>query len=179
VFCRRGIALHTIGRYVRAGITVGLGTDTFPHNFIDEMRTACYSARVLSGDFAAASTAEAFNAATIGGATVLKRADLGRIATGCKADFSLVQLDHPYMQPLREPLRSLIYSASDRAIRDVYVDGVQVVDHGEVLNIDVEAALAGLCQAQQQTMASVHERDWAGRSIEQMSPMVFPLESKE
>jgi cytosine/adenosine deaminase-related metal-dependent hydrolase len=91
---------------------------------------------VLAGDFAAASTREVFNAATIGGAAALKRDDIGRIAAGCKADFSLVDLNHPYMQPLREPLRSLIYSTSDRAIRDVYIDGVQVVDKGEVLYID-------------------------------------------
>jgi cytosine/adenosine deaminase-related metal-dependent hydrolase len=175
VFCRRGIALNTVGRYIRAGITVGMGTDTFPHNFIDEMRTAAYTARVLAGDFAAASTSEVFNAATIGGAAALKRSDIGRIAVGCKADFSLVDLQHSYMQPLREPLRSLIYSTSDRAIRDVYVDGAQVVDKGEVLYIDVAAAIAELQQAQQQTIASVQERDWAGRSIEQMSPLVLPL----
>ena len=40
MFARRGIALNTIGRYMNAGIPVGLGTDTFPHNMVDEMRLA-------------------------------------------------------------------------------------------------------------------------------------------
>lgn len=173
VFCRRGIAMNTLGRYRAAGINMGMGTDTFPHNLIDEMRNAAYMGRVLAGDYSAVSTRDVFMAATVGGAKALKRADLGRIRVGEKADFSLVDLNHPAMQPNREPLRSLIYSASDRPVRDVYVDGVQVVANGEVTTIDLEPALAALNQAQQENMAGVAERDWAGRSIEQMTPMVF------
>ena len=174
VFCRRGIALNTLGRYRQAGITMGMGTDTFPHNFIDEMRNAAYMGRVLAGDYAAVSTRDVFMAATVGGARALKRADLGRVRVGEKADFSLVDLGHPSMQPGREPLRALIYSASDRPVRDVYVDGVQVVAGGEVTTIDLEPALAALNEAQRASIAGVTERDWAGRSIEQMTPMVFP-----
>ena len=60
------------------------------------------------------------------------------LAAGCKADFSLVDMSHPYMQPAHEPVRSLIYSASDRAIRHVYVDGTQVVKDGKVLQLNIE-----------------------------------------
>src|SRR5258708_33369832 len=144
VFARRGIALNTLGRDRDAGIVVGLGTDTFPHNMIDEMRLACYAARVLAGDFRAASTAHAFDAATIGGARIVRRPDLGRIAVGCRADFSLVDMTHPYMRPVHDPLRSLVYSASERAVRHVYVAGEQVARGGEVLTIDIEAALETL-----------------------------------
>ncbi len=42
VFARRGMVLNSIGRYRNAGITVGIGTDTFPHNMVDEIRLACY-----------------------------------------------------------------------------------------------------------------------------------------
>jgi len=175
VFIRRGIALNAVARYQKAGITVGLGTDTFPHNMIDEMRTGCHAARVLRGDFTACSTGDIYRAATLDGARMLNRDDIGRIAVGAKADFSLVDLDHPYMRPVREPLRSLIFSASDRAIRDVYVGGARVVAKGEVLHIDVDKALAELSAAQAETIATVHERDWAGRSVTEMTPMVFPV----
>ena len=37
----------------------------------------------------------------------------------------------PQLQAARDPLRSLIYSAAERAVRDVYVDGNQVVADGE------------------------------------------------
>src|SRR5690606_8207283 len=115
----------------------------------------CLAARILKGDFTGASTAEVFMAATVGGATALKKPDIGRVAVGMKADFSLVDLSHPYMQPLREPLRSLIYSTSDRAVRDVYVDGQQVVSDGKVLTIDIEAAIETLREAQARTIATV------------------------
>jgi 5-methylthioadenosine/S-adenosylhomocysteine deaminase len=141
---------------------------------IDEMRLACYAARVLSGNFRAASTAQVFDAATVGGAGILRRPDLGRIAIGCRADFSLVDLAHPYMRPVHDPLRSLVYSASERAIRDVFIDGEQVVRDGEVLTVDVEAALATLARAQAAALASTAERDWARRTVDEMSPHVFP-----
>src|SRR3546814_3051777 len=36
----------------------------------------------------------------------------------CSSDLIvLVDAGHPYMQPLRDPIRSLIYSAGDRAVR--------------------------------------------------------------
>ena len=118
-------------------------------------------------------TRHVFEAATVVGAKILRRADLGRIAAGCKADFSLVDLAHPYMQPAYEPLRSLIYSASERAIRDVYIDGVQVVKSGKVLTVDIEAETDRLVEGQRRRMASVPQRDWAHRTAEQMAPPVI------
>ncbi len=173
VFARRGIALNSVGRYVEAGINLGIGTDTFPLNMIDEMRMACYAGRIVAGDFTASSTEQVFDAATVGGAAALGRADLGRLAVGAKADFSLIDVTHPYMQPAREPLRSLIYSASDRAVRDVFVDGRQVVRDGEPLLIDLEPALATLARAQASVVASTADRDWAGREADELSPMVY------
>ena len=45
------------------------------------------------------------------------RDDIGKLAPGAKADFVLVDLKNPFMMPARDPLRSLIYTAADRAIR--------------------------------------------------------------
>jgi len=173
VFARRGIALNTIGRYMDAGITVGIGTDTFPHNMVDEMRLACYAARILTGNYKAGSTRHVFEAATVGGAKILRRPDLGRLLPGCKADFSLVDLSHPYMQPALEPLRSLVFSAGERPIRDVYVDGTQVVRDGTVLTIDVAAAIEGLREGQRRRIASAPQRDWGKRGVDQLAPPVY------
>jgi 5-methylthioadenosine/S-adenosylhomocysteine deaminase len=82
-------------------------------------------------------------------------------------------MSHPYMQPSHEPVRSLIYSASERAIRHVYVDGKQVVKDGKVLTIDVEAATAGLIEGQRKRLATVSQRDWAGRGADGLSPPVY------
>ena len=173
VFARRGMVLNSIGRYMNAGITVGIGTDTFPHNMVDEIRLACYVARVFTGNYKMGTTRHAFEAATVGGAKILRRPDLGRLVAGAKADFSLVDMSHPYMQPAHEPVRSLIYSASERAIRHVYVDGTQVVKDGKVLTVDVEAATAGLIEGQRKRLKTVPQRDWAGRTADQLAPPVY------
>src|SRR5579864_3123816 len=129
------------GRYRRAGINLGLGTDVAPHNLLEEMRLAAILARVAAEDIRAVSTGELLHAATVGGATALGRDDLGRLAPGMKADIVLVDLKHPLMIPARDPLRSLVYTAADRAVRDVFVDGRKVVEKGRVLNLDRNAAL--------------------------------------
>ena len=174
-FARRGIALTTLRRYIEAGITVALGTDTFPHDLLAEMRAGCLVARVAGRGFAAGSTRHVFDAATLGGAHVVGRDDIGRLAPGARADLVLVDLGHPDMRPAREPLRSLVHSAGRGAVRDVFVDGEQVVRSGEVLTIDVEAALAELETAQTAMLAGVAERDWAGRDADTIAPPVYPM----
>lgn len=175
VFMRRGIALNTFGTYVRHGINMGLGTDTYPHNFLEEMRTAFTVARAVAGTVADTTTRDVFNAATIGGARALLRDDIGRIAVGAKADLVLVDTGHASMMPLREPLRSLLYVAAERAVRDVYVGGERVVADGRALNIDLAAASAALEAAQRRSLANVPRLDWSGRTADQLAPMVLPV----
>jgi 5-methylthioadenosine/S-adenosylhomocysteine deaminase len=47
VFGKRGINLRSFGEYKRNGINLGIGTDTYPLNFIEEMRNAVYLARAV------------------------------------------------------------------------------------------------------------------------------------
>src|SRR5258708_3606653 len=104
---------------------------------------------------------------------MLRRPDLGRLSPGSKADFSLADMALAHRQPGHGPVRSLIYSAGDRAIRHVYVDGKQVVKDGKVLTIDVEAATAGLIEGQRKRLKTVSQRDWAGRDADGLSPPVY------
>lgn len=174
VFARRGITLRTFGDYTRRGINLGMGTDTYPHNFIEEMRAAAYFARVVAGSVDDLDTRDVFDAATLGGARALGRGDLGRLAPGCRADIVLVDIGDPSMMPLREPLRSLVYVAADRAVRDVYVDGHRVVADRRVLTIDYAAASRALEDAQKRSLARTPELDWAGRDADEMAPMALP-----
>lgn len=175
VFVRRGIALNTFGEYARRGVNLGIGTDTYPHNYLDEMRTALYTARSVAASVADLTTGNVFDAATIGGARALRRDDIGRLEVGARADVVLCDLKHPAMMPVREPLRSLIYVAQDRAIRDVFVNGDHVVQDGQVTTIDLAAASQALEEAQQRSMALVPGRDWAGRTTDELAPMVLPM----
>lgn len=173
VFARRGITLKHFGRYKRAGVNMGVGTDTYPHNMLDELRLVAYLARTQATDPRSMTTTELFDAATIGGATALGREDIGRLAAGCRADLVLVDAEHPMMRPGRDPVRSLIYAAGDRALKSVYVDGRKVVENGEVLTMDYRQAAAHLHEAQKRIVANAPKLDWAHRPVEQVSPPTF------
>src|ERR1700722_2965303 len=173
VFARRGITLKDLGRYQRAGVNMGIGTDTYPHNMLDELRLAAYLARTQPNSPRTLTSTDLFSAATIGGARALGRDDIGRLAPGCRADMVLVDVTHPMMRPAHDPLRSLIYAAGDRAVRSVFVDGQKVVDNGQVLTMDYPAAAAALHEAQKRIKGNVPNLDWNHRSAEQLSPPTF------
>ena len=173
VFARRGITLKDIGRYRRAGVNVGIGTDTFPHNMLDEMRLAAYLARTQATDVRTLSGADLFEAATVNGARALGRDDIGRLAPNCRADIVLVDVTNPRMRPGRDPLRSLIYSAGDRAVHTVIVDGQTVVEGGRLLTMDYAAAAEHLHDAQQEVMAKVPGLDWGRRHVDEVSPRLL------
>jgi len=170
-FARYGQTLEHFGKYLKAGVNMSIGTDVAPHNILEEMRSALVLARVAAEDLTAVSTSDILHAATVGGAAALARDDLGRLSAGCKADIVLLDLDHPLMQPARDPLRSLIYTAAERAVRDVYVDGIQVVKDREVLNLDQADALGRLAEAQARMEKAVPDRDYAGRSALEIAPL--------
>jgi len=174
VFLRGGMLLENLGDYLKRGINVGLGTDTYPHNYLNEMFLATTLARVAGEHVDTVSTAAVLECATVRGARMLKRDDIGRLETGCKADLVLIDLNHPEMRPLRDPLRSLIYSAKERPVKDVYVDGYQVVKDHKVLHIDHEDALGRLEAAQRRAFEKAPGLDWANRPIEDISPMALP-----
>jgi len=173
VFARRGITLKHFGRYRKRGVNMGVGTDTYPHNMLDELRLVSYLARTQSGDPRSLTSTDLFDAATIGGAKALGRDDIGRLAPGCRADFVMVDVTHPMMRPARDPMRSLIYAAGDRAIRSVHVDGQAVVKDGKLLTMDYEGAAAALDEAQKRIVDRAPRQDWAHRPVEKISPPTF------
>ncbi len=174
-FARYGQAMDHFGRYRARGVNVGLGTDVAPHNLAEEMRLAILLARVMAGDLGAVDTGEMFRAATVGGAAALGRGDLGRLAAGTKADIVLLDLDHPAMRPARDPLRTFVFEAADRAVRDVFVDGRQVVQHGKPLHLDPEGAAAQLEESQARMLAEAPARDFLGRAGDDIAPRSLPF----
>jgi cytosine/adenosine deaminase-related metal-dependent hydrolase len=154
---------------------MGMGTDTTPHNMLEEMRKASSLARIAARDIHSVGLADFLHAATLGGAHALLRDDLGRLAPGKKADLVLVDLTQPDMMPARDPLRSLVFHAADRAVRDVYIDGRRVVAEGKVLTLDQAGAAARLTEGQARMMAGVPQRDYRGRSADEITPLSLPL----
>lgn len=173
VFMRRGITMQDVGSYMRAGINIGIGTDTYPHNFIEEMRNGIYAARIAKRDVRTIAARDMINAATLGGAKMLGRTDIGRIAPGAKADFFIVDLKHPSMRPVYDPIRSLVYSSGERAVRETWVDGQRIVKDGKCLTFNVEEAIDEVEAAQRASVTQIQKWDWNGRPAEVLMPKSY------
>lgn len=65
-FARYGQILESVGAYVRAGITMALGTDTSPHNMLEEIRKAGSFSRITAHHITDVSAGMLFHTATVG-----------------------------------------------------------------------------------------------------------------
>ncbi len=175
VFGRTGMTMESFGDYVRAGVNLGIGIDSFPYNMLEELRHVGVYARITTGNVHDLTSADVFNAATLGGAQALLRDDIGRLAVHAKADIVIVDIEHPLMRPGREPLRNLINVAAERAVKDVFIDGKQVVSNGDVLTLEYESSLNEMDAAQIRSIRNIPELDSQNRTLDQLAPMTFPV----
>lgn len=136
VYLRRGLALNSFTRYLRAGVNMALGTDTFPQDMLAEMRWASVTAKCVERTALAGTAAEVYAAATLGGARALGRDDLGRLAPGAKADLVTIALDRLHLGPIIDPIKAIVNHASSRDIRHVIVDGQTLVADGRLAQAD-------------------------------------------
>jgi 5-methylthioadenosine/S-adenosylhomocysteine deaminase len=131
------------------GIRVGLGTDGPASNdaldLLADARLAAQLARLAAGDATALSAAEALWLATGASADALGRPDLGQLAVGRRADLVHVDTRDLVFEPvgdLTDLLTHLVWSGGGRSVRDVWVDGQQVVADGVCTTVDAEALRA-------------------------------------
>jgi 5-methylthioadenosine/S-adenosylhomocysteine deaminase len=174
VFARRGVAMESFARYRAAGINMSLGTDTNPQSVIEAMRWAAVVSKMMERNTEATTAGHAFDAATLGGARALGRDDLGRIAPGAKADLVLWKAASWRMTPLRDPVKNIVYNATDEDVDRVYVNGRLVVEGGRVLAADEASILAALQAGGERMWPRMGKHDWAGREADQLSPQTYP-----
>lgn len=173
-FSRSGMMLESAGRYRRAGVNVGLGTDSYPFNMLEEMRQALICSRIAGKSVFDLKTADILDMATLAGARALGRQDIGRIAVGARPDFSLVDLSHPAMQPVYDPLRNLLHCAAERAIEAVYVDGRCIARQGQILNLDYNGAVDVMRDALDFAIRRIPANDARGRTLAELAPSSLP-----
>ncbi len=123
------------------GIRLSLGTDSVASNNVvdmfEEMREAIFMQRVRTGQFNALNASQAFRFATLGGAECLGLAQhLGSLEAGKRADFVVVDLNEPALQPVYDPIQAMVYSACRKNVRATYVAGSAV-------HVDAEPADQG------------------------------------
>ena len=137
---RLASGIAPVRRMRDAGVNVGLGVDGSASNdaghLMGEARQAMLLQRVGSGP-AAMTAREALEIATLGGAAVLGRDDLGALAPGMSADFVAFDLRTPaFAGALHDPVAALVFCAPAGVAWSV-VDGKVVVRRGNLATIDL------------------------------------------
>jgi len=168
--------LRSFGEYLRMGCNMALGTDTFPMDMIVEMRCAAVMGKVADRDPLAVTARDVFNAATLGGAKALGREDLGRLAPGAKADIVIVDLTGLHVGLIDDPIKTLVYMASQRDIETVIVDGRVVVEGGRVPGVDEEELAKKANEVNQRQKMAFTRQNPMGLSVDELFPPSFPIE---
>lgn len=174
VFARRGIALESFSRYLDHGINMGVGTDTFPQDIVSLLRWGASAGKTVERRPDTATAREFFDAATLGGARALNRADIGRLAPGAKADIVCVDFSSPHVGYVHDPIKSLVYHCYGTDVDHVIVDGNRLVGGGDVLDIE-ERQITDDAQAVLDTMESTFvEWDEEGCSAADLFTPIYP-----
>lgn len=174
-YAKFGIAMESFDRYLANGVNVSLGTDSYPMDMVNEMRTASMANRFVERDYLAGSYGNVFNAATLGGAKALGRDDLGRLCRGAKADVLIVDLAKIDYGAIFDPIKAFIEYGSGRDIETVIIDGKTIVDGRRFLGVDEEDLLSKVQAEAEMIWGKIPEWDLKGRMAEEISPPAFPF----
>jgi cytosine/adenosine deaminase-related metal-dependent hydrolase len=151
--CRLGSGIAPVRAMRDAGVRVGLGVDGSASNdqanIAAEARQAMLLQRVSNGADAM-SAREALEIATVGGAQVLGRDDIGRIRRGMRADLALWDISGIDSAGSWEPASFLL--AGPSKVRHLFVEGRQIVKDGHVTTIDTSHVIASAAAAVQRLM---------------------------
>jgi len=139
---RLGSGIAPVMGYLDAGVRVGLGVDGSASNdgndLLGEARLALLLARVRHGDRPLMGVRTALEIATLGGAAVLGRDDIGSLAVGKAADFTAIDLGRiEYAGAQQDPVAALLLCAPT-TVDHTYVQGKAVVENGRPVTVDLE-----------------------------------------
>ena len=139
-----GMGLAPLQEFLKAGIRVGLGTDspaaTDTSDMFTEMRLATLIHRAVErSSFLTAQTM--LELATIGGARALRMEDeIGSLEPGKRADVIVVDLSGSRQTPLVDPVTAVVTGAAAADVLFTMVEGVVRYERGGTWNINVEPA---------------------------------------
>ena len=137
---RLASGIAPIRRMLDARVKVGMGVDGSASNdsghLLSEARQALLLQRT-AGDPAALSAREALELATIGGASLLGRSDIGSIAVGKSADIIAYRLDTPALAgALHDPVAALVFCQPPQVDLSI-INGEIKVEDGHLTSVDL------------------------------------------
>lgn len=144
---------HMLNHHVPVGLGVDGSASNDSSNLFNEARTAFLMARVRELDAAAMTAREALELATLGGAKVLGRDDIGAIAPGMSADFIAINLDRPELAgALHDPIAAMIFCQVN-TVDYSFINGRKVVDQGKLTTLELETLVENHNRLAAQLMA--------------------------
>jgi cytosine/adenosine deaminase-related metal-dependent hydrolase len=163
---RLGSGIARLGDMLGAGVPVGLGVDGSASNdsshMLAEARMAMLFQRAVRGADAMTAT-QALELATLGGAGVLRRDDIGTLAPGKAADlvgFDLRQIE--LAGALHDPVAALVFCTPPTVDFSI-INGRQVVTDGRPVGMDLDEIVANHNRLASEIMARTETRH--GRSF--------------
>ncbi len=146
---RLASGIAPLRKYLKAGVNVGLGVDGSASNDGSSLLLEARQAMLLSRleiaekerrneafDAAQLSAREALEVATIGGAKVLGRDDIGSLEVGKRADFFAVNLNRlEFAGAWHDPIAAVVFCATPKVDLTV-VEGRIIVQNGELVTLE-------------------------------------------
>lgn len=131
-----------VPNFIKAGITVGLGTDGCASNnnldLFQEMDTAAKLHKVNLLDPTVMDAFTVLKMATLEGAKAIRLDDrIGSLEPGKQADIIIIDTNKPHLVPMYNPVSHLVYAVRGSDVRDVIVAGNILVRNYELLSINV------------------------------------------
>lgn len=158
---RHASGLAPVDEMRARGIRVGIATDgPASHDRLDlfeEARTAARYARIRAMDAGRMSAVDLLSMLTSEAADALGRPDLGRLTPGARADMVALDLRDDGFDPVFDPTgiaARIVWAGSRSAVRGVWVEGVQVVEHGRCTRFDRDEARAHVIESATRLAAS-------------------------
>ncbi len=153
-----------------SGLNISLGIDQISNDYMENIKLATLNGQLRTSLLQETSKApmqrprvqDAVRAATLGGARMLRRDDLGRLAPGAKADLCAVDVTKPHggvgaLPP--EPLHHLLY-ANGRNVRHVMTNGRLQVHAGKLMVADESRVVAEGGEVSRRIWDLLEEENW-------------------
>lgn len=149
---RLASGIAPIQKFIKNGVTVGLAVDGSASNdsshLLAEARQAMLLSRINQSpgfankpDHKMMGARESLEIATLGGAAVLQRDDIGALSPGKCADFFALDLNRlDYAGALHDPVAATIFCSPQKADL-VVVNGKVVVQNGQITNVDLDPVI--------------------------------------
>jgi len=145
-FLKLASGIASVTDMLERGVPVGLGTDGAASNntldILEQARLMAMLQKHERQDATVLGRKQALEVATAGAAKVLGEPDLGSLQVGKLADVVLIDLEAAHMQPLHDLEAALLYAASARDVRSVFVHGDLLMRERVLIQIDKAEVLS-------------------------------------